>query len=52
MVTFVLSFVFFSLAIAGLAVGLLAGRAGVRGTCGGLNRPDGGCGLCKGECHE
>ena len=45
MTVFVASFVVFSLAFAGLAVGLLAGRGGIRGSCGGLNQP-GGCGLC------
>jgi hypothetical protein len=42
---YVLSFVVFGLALAGLSVGLLAGRGGIRGTCGGLNNPD-GCGAC------
>jgi uncharacterized protein len=47
MATFILSFAVFSLALCGLSVGLLAGRGGIRGTCGGLNKPDGqGCGAC------
>jgi hypothetical protein len=47
MVVYVLSFVVFALALGGLSVGLLAGREGIRGTCGGLNNPDGqGCGAC------
>ena len=42
-----LSFVFFALAITGLSLGLLSGREGIRGSCGGLNNPDGhGCGVC------
>jgi hypothetical protein len=45
MLLYVLSFVAFSLALAGLSVGLVAGRGGIRGTCGGLNNP-GGCGAC------
>ncbi|MGB5266762.1 MAG: hypothetical protein WBN30_09260 [Polyangiales bacterium] len=44
---YVLSFVVFALALSGLSVGVLAGRSGIRGTCGGLNNPDGtGCGAC------
>ena len=36
-----LSFAVFALSLGGLSVGLLAGRGGIRGTCGGLNSPDG-----------
>jgi hypothetical protein len=47
MAVYVLSFVVFALALTGLSIGLLAGRGGIRGTCGGLNNPDGkGCGAC------
>jgi hypothetical protein len=47
MIEFALSFVVFALAVAGLSFGLLAGRGGIRGTCGGLNNSDGqGCGAC------
>jgi len=47
MMTYLLSFMVFVLASLGLSVGLLAGRGGIRGTCGGLNNPDGqGCGAC------
>ena len=47
MVVYMLSFAVFALALSGLSVGLLAGRAGIRGSCGGLNNPDGkGCGAC------
>jgi hypothetical protein len=47
MATYILSFMFFALALGGLGVGVLAGRGGIRGTCGGLNNPDGeGCGVC------
>ena len=45
MLVYVLSFAAFSVALAGLGVGLLLGRGGIRGTCGGLNNPD-GCGAC------
>ena len=44
---YLFSFFVFALALSGLSVGLLAGRGGIRGTCGGLNNPDGtGCGTC------
>ena len=47
MTVYFLSFVVFALALGGLSIGLLAGRGGIRGTCGGLNNPDGqGCGAC------
>jgi hypothetical protein len=47
MAVYVLSFAVFALALIGLSVGVLAGRDGIRGTCGGLNNPDGqGCGAC------
>jgi len=46
-ITYLLSFAMFSLALFGLSVGLVAGRGGIRGTCGGLNSPKGGgCGAC------
>jgi hypothetical protein len=45
MLIYALSFVVFTLAFAGLGLGLMAGRGGIRGTCGGLNNP-GGCGAC------
>ncbi len=45
MLVYALSFIGFALALAGLSVGLMAGRGGIRGTCGGLNNP-GGCGVC------
>ena len=45
MLVYVLSFIVFSLALAGLSLGSMAGRGGIRGSCGGLNNP-GGCGAC------
>ncbi|MEM7433603.1 MAG: hypothetical protein AAF436_00530 [Myxococcota bacterium] len=47
MAVYIMSFLLFSIAVAGLSIGLLAGR-GIRGTCGGLNGPD-GCGACGRE---
>lgn len=47
MLLYLLSFIVFVLVLTGLSIGLLAGRRGIRGTCGGLNNPDeGGCGAC------
>lgn len=44
---YVISFIVFALALSGLGIGLLAGRGGIRGTCGGLNDPGGNnCGAC------
>ncbi len=44
---YLLSFVVFALAFAGLAVGLVTGRGVIRGSCGGLNRRDGVEGDCE-----
>ena len=51
MSTFVLAFAITVLAIAGMAVGVLLGRAPIRGSCGGAS---GGCALCsgRGRCRE
>ena len=47
MVVYVLSFVAFVLFVLGLSTGLLLGRGGIRGSCGGLNGPSGdGCATC------
>jgi len=44
---YVLSFVAFMLFVLGLSTGLLLGRGGIRGSCGGLNGPGGdGCAAC------
>ncbi len=45
MTVYLLSFIVFALSLCGLSVGLLLGRGGIRGTCGGLNNPE-GCGAC------
>lgn len=53
MAIYLLSFAVFALVLGGLSVGLLAGRGGIRGTCGGLNNPDGeGCGACGRSASE
>ena len=48
MEVFLLSFTIVSLALLGLSVSVLAGRGGIRGSCGGLNNPNGaqGCAMC------
>lgn len=48
MTTLFLAFVIILLAIAGLAVGVMVGRAPIKGSCGGLACVKGiDCGLCK-----
>lgn len=48
METFLLTLIILILAIAGLAVGVLAGRGPIKGSCGGLACHKGlGCGACK-----
>ena len=53
---YVLSFMFFVLALTGLSAGLLSGRDGIRGSCGGLNawRDEIGRPMCDAcaECPE
>lgn len=47
MSTFILSFLVFLLAMAGLALGLIFGRAPLRGSCGGLSCVKGAdCAAC------
>ena len=50
---FVASFVLFLLAVLGMAVGVLAGRPAIKGSCGGLNRAADGlptCDFCARPC--
>lgn len=51
MIEFLLSFVILLLIVAGMAVGVLAGRAPIAGSCGGLNNlgVDGACEICGGD---
>lgn len=47
MIVFLLAFVLILLALAGLAVGAMAGRPALKGSCGGLACIEGaGCGAC------
>ena len=44
--TLILSFVVVMIAVTAMAVGVMAGRAPIKGSCGGLN--GGSCELCSG----
>ena len=48
---FLFTFVFFVLAVFGMAVSLLAGRSPIRGSCGGVQE-DGACEHCRDRCRE
>jgi hypothetical protein len=50
--TLFLSFVVVALAVTAMAVGVMAGRSPIKGSCGGLN--GGACELCSGtgECRR
>lgn len=45
--TLAASFIVIVIAVAGMAVGVMAGRAPIKGSCGGLN--GGSCELCSGS---
>ncbi len=47
LITFGLSFGVIALVIGGMAIGVMAGREPIKGSCGGLNA--GGCELCGGD---
>lgn len=49
-VTMLLSFVVIAASIAGMAIGVMARRAPIRGSCGGIN--GNGCELCSGQCRK
>ena len=50
--TVILSFVVVAIAVTAMAIGVMAGRAPIKGSCGGLN--GGACELCSGtgECRR
>ena len=53
METVILTFAIVILAIAGLAIGVMAGRAPIKGSCGGLTCLKGiSCGACKAKRAE
>jgi len=51
MTVFVLSFLVFGLVVGGMAVGVLAGRAPIKGSCGGMGALgiDTSCDICGGD---
>ncbi|MFQ5995473.1 MAG: (Na+)-NQR maturation NqrM [Acidiferrobacterales bacterium] len=52
---FLLSFVVLAIAILGMAIGVLFGRRGIKGSCGGLKTIEGlesDCPVCSGTCEE
>lgn len=49
-VTAVLSFLVILAAVMAMAVGVLAGRAPIKGSCGGVNGKS--CELCSGRCRN
>ena len=51
MSTFIIAFVFISIAVIGMAIGVLAGRPAIKGSCGGLNQIGLG-GDCGGGCSS
>ena len=52
LITAILSFAIFGLVIGGMAVGVMAGRQPIKGSCGGVNGK--GCELCsnRGSCKK
>ena len=49
-VTLLLSFLVIALAVTAMAIGVMAGRQPIKGSCGGLNGR--GCELCSGSCKR
>ena len=52
MTELLVSILVFALAIAGLGLGLLCGRRGIQGSCGGLNNIPGVTSDCHGACRR
>ena len=52
MAEILLSFLIFVLAAAGMGIGLLLGRRGIQGSCGGLNNIPGAASDCGGACRR
>ncbi len=57
MEVYLLSFTVFALAFGGLALGVIAGRGAIRGSCGGRAPAERDCQLCgsrrsEGGCHD
>lgn len=49
-ITLILTFLIISAVIAAMSIGVIAGRAPIKGSCGGLNGR--GCELCSGKCRR
>ncbi len=49
-ITLILSFTIILAVIAAMSVGVINGRKGISGSCGGLN--NGRCELCSGKCTK
>jgi len=47
LITLLMSFAIIALAVTGMAIGVIAGRSPIKGSCGGLNGK--GCELCSGN---
>lgn len=52
MAVFAIAFLLFLLAIGGMALGVMAGRGRIEGSCGGLNRVPGVDSDCGGACRR
>lgn len=50
--TFFIAFLVFALVIAGMSIGVLAGRGRIQGSCGGLNQLPGIESDCGGACRR
>lgn len=50
LITMLLSFLVIGSVIAAMSIGVIAHRAPIRGSCGGLNGQ--GCELCSGKCRK
>jgi hypothetical protein len=52
---YIAAFIIMLIAMVGMAIGVLAGRHGIRGSCGGLNNIDGlenSCSVCSEPCAK
>ena len=52
MATFLIAFLVFAAVIAGMSIGVMAGRRRIEGSCGGLNQVPGVDSDCGGACRR
>lgn len=52
MLTYLIAFLVFGAVIAGMSIGVMAGRPRIEGSCGGLNRLPGVDSDCGGACRR